>query len=234
MKGIRSIFKYYSWQGLIWSMMGGFAVVVLAIVQQNIVLNIHLNKMSYKFLILPFFVGFVFSALVCALIQAILREQKAKQKLEHLNSNLDQSLEESLLDHKNMQKQLFHAQRLESIGRFTSGVAHEFNNILAIIHFSMDILQQSLQTPEAQKLSEKIFLALERAGSLIERMMLFSRKSDESKYDEVNFKNCVANAIKLVSVSVPIDIKLVLKIEEGDYYILGNNFEIDQVIINLI
>jgi len=31
----------------------------------------------------------------------------------------------------NLQKQLFQAQKMESIGTMTSGIAHNFNNILA-------------------------------------------------------------------------------------------------------
>ncbi len=77
----------------------------------------------------------------------------------------------------NLEAQLRHAQKLESIGQLAAGVAHDFNNILTIIQGHADRLlarcdgDASLTDPLQQ-----ISSAAKRASSLTRQLLMFSRK----------------------------------------------------------
>jgi PAS domain S-box-containing protein len=77
----------------------------------------------------------------------------------------------------NLEQQLRHAQKLESIGQLAAGVAHDFNNILTIIQGHADRLVEKCKDDEP--LSEplnQISAAAKRASSLTRQLLMFSRK----------------------------------------------------------
>jgi two-component system, cell cycle sensor histidine kinase and response regulator CckA len=77
----------------------------------------------------------------------------------------------------NLEQQLRHAQKLESIGQLAAGVAHDFNNILTIIQGHADRLVEKCKDEEP--LSEplnQISAAAKRASSLTRQLLMFSRK----------------------------------------------------------
>jgi two-component system, cell cycle sensor histidine kinase and response regulator CckA len=77
----------------------------------------------------------------------------------------------------NLEDQLRHAQRLESVGRLAAGVAHDFNNILTIIQGHTDRLL--LQCDGDDQLTDPLRLvsgAAKRASALTAQLLAFSRK----------------------------------------------------------
>jgi signal transduction histidine kinase len=72
---------------------------------------------------------------------------------------------------------LRHAQKLEAVGQFASGVAHDFNNMLTVIqgHTSLHLATSGLDT-EIQRSLQQVSLAAERAAALTRQLLTFSRK----------------------------------------------------------
>jgi PAS domain S-box-containing protein len=76
-----------------------------------------------------------------------------------------------------LEHQLRQAQRLESVGQLAAGVAHEFNNILAIIRGYADLLAgYGLSESETREALQRISTATERAAGLTQQLLAFSRK----------------------------------------------------------
>jgi PAS domain S-box-containing protein len=82
-----------------------------------------------------------------------------------------------MTDHKQMEEKLRHAQKLEAVGQLTGGVAHDFNNILAVILTNLEFLEEDLAANESHReiISEAI-RAVHRGAKLTERLLAFSRK----------------------------------------------------------
>lgn len=82
-----------------------------------------------------------------------------------------------MTDHKQMEEKLRHAQKLEAVGQLTGGVAHDFNNILAVILTNLEFLEEDLAADESHReiISEAI-RAVHRGAKLTERLLAFSRK----------------------------------------------------------
>lgn len=73
--------------------------------------------------------------------------------------------------------QLRQSQKLEALGRLAGGVAHDFNNLLTVIGLSTQLLREELQVgnPHRHEL-DQIDGAAERAKSLVQQLLAFSRK----------------------------------------------------------
>ncbi|MGA3172716.1 MAG: response regulator [Chthoniobacteraceae bacterium] len=84
---------------------------------------------------------------------------------------------EERIERRRLEAQFIEAQKMEVIGQLASGVAHDFNNILAIIMFSSDLMTEDL-APESplRAYTEEIRLASERAAGLTRQLLVFSRK----------------------------------------------------------
>src|SRR5512140_2852500 len=66
---------------------------------------------------------------------------------------------------------------MEAIGQLAAGVAHDFNNVLTVIHGHASILGMRLgpEGPHLKSLGE-IRLSAERAANLVRQLLMFSRK----------------------------------------------------------
>jgi PAS domain S-box-containing protein len=73
---------------------------------------------------------------------------------------------------------LFQAQKMESIGQLTGGVAHDFNNMLAVIIGGLNLMQRRLDRGDVN-VGKYVAAALEgaqRASALTQRLLAFSRR----------------------------------------------------------
>jgi PAS domain S-box-containing protein len=72
------------------------------------------------------------------------------------------------------------SQKMETVGQLTGGVAHDFNNILAVILGSLELAKKRLQTedPRIHRLLDNAIHGALRGASLTQRMLAFARKQD--------------------------------------------------------
>jgi two-component system cell cycle sensor histidine kinase/response regulator CckA len=87
------------------------------------------------------------------------------------------SVTSDITEQKQLAEQLRQAQKMEAIGQLAGGVAHDFNNMLAIILGYSDMLTEQIgpDKPIGQDLRE-IKAAAERAAVLTKQLLAFSRK----------------------------------------------------------
>ncbi len=76
-----------------------------------------------------------------------------------------------------MEEQLRQSQKMETIGQLTAGVAHDFNNMLAIIEGNLGLLELELDSGhEALDLVAPALRAVRRGADLTHRMLAYSRQ----------------------------------------------------------
>ena len=86
---------------------------------------------------------------------------------------------EDITERRNLETQFIEAQKMEVIGQLASGVAHDFNNILAVIIGYSDLLAVSLAADSPlQRYTGEIHAASERAVRLTKQLLVFSRKQN--------------------------------------------------------
>jgi PAS domain S-box-containing protein len=80
-------------------------------------------------------------------------------------------------EREKLEAQFIEAQKMEVIGHLASGVAHDFNNILAVIVGYSDLMMQELGPDDPlRKDVEEIQHASERAAGLTRQLLVFSRR----------------------------------------------------------
>ena len=102
-----------------------------------------------------------------------------------------------------LNRQMNHMQKLESIGRLTSGLAHDFNNILGCImgynemtgYASEDIQDESLRA-EIENNTKQVNLAGNRAADLINKMLTYCRQdTPKNQIDDIQPTNVVIQEV---------------------------------------
>jgi len=80
-------------------------------------------------------------------------------------------------ERKRLEAQVIEAQKTEVVGQFAVGVAHDFNNILAVIMGYSDLMMEEVGPDSPlRQYAEEIGHAAERAAGLTRQLLVFSRK----------------------------------------------------------
>ncbi|HKE46989.1 MAG TPA: PAS domain S-box protein [Rhodanobacteraceae bacterium] len=88
-----------------------------------------------------------------------------------------EGIAEDITEKRALEEQLRQAQKMEAIGRLARGVAHDFNNVLAAIIGSSDLLMARTDLDEsAREEAVAIRGAAERGASLTRQLLAFSRR----------------------------------------------------------
>lgn len=84
---------------------------------------------------------------------------------------------DDITDHHELEAQLLQTQKLESLGLLAGGVAHDFNNILAVIAANIGMLGEVVPNDNPDhELVDEIDDAVRRATALTRQLLAFSRK----------------------------------------------------------
>ncbi len=132
-----------------------------------------------------------------------------------------------------LEEQLRNAQQLEAIGRLAGGVAHDFNNILSIIMGHGELLLGAVGGDErARNGLEQIRRAADRAASLTQQLLAFSRKQVlQPKVLDLN--EAVADVQKMLARVIGEDIELVASLHPSLASVKADPGQIEQVLMNL-
>ncbi len=96
---------------------------------------------------------------------------------------------------KALEAQLRHSQQLEAVGQLTGGVAHDFNNLMAIMMGNLESALDMTQ-PESslQKKIKKALTAVDKAAELTQQLLSFSRRQILSP-KIVNVKELISDTL---------------------------------------
>ncbi len=83
---------------------------------------------------------------------------------------------EDVTQRRQAERQLRQSQRMEAIGQLTSGVAHDFNNILTVIQGRSELLRGNLELPPGAVTSvDAIIHSVQRGSTLTRQLQMYSR-----------------------------------------------------------
>lgn len=140
------------------------------------------------------------------------------------------------ITYKRIQEQkLIHTNKMETIGQLAAGVAHELRNPLGIIRNSAFILNKELGKKEeliAVALSA-IDNSVNRAGSIIDNLLKFSRLTHETK-ECINLRDIIGESIELNRESLNSHNIFLDLLCDDDIIIYMNNESLKHILMNLI
>ena len=144
------------------------------------------------------------------------------------------AVHEDITQKKQLEQHLLSAQRVESIGQLAAGVAHDFNNILAVIMgYSELILGKRSRDIQIQRYAGEILEATERAAALTRQLLIFSRKETvQPRILELN--KVVADTEKMLRRVVDESVELTILPGKSPGCIKADAGHVGQVLTNLV
>ncbi|OLB82380.1 MAG: hypothetical protein AUI15_37985 [Actinobacteria bacterium 13_2_20CM_2_66_6] len=132
-----------------------------------------------------------------------------------------------------LEAQLQQAQRLESVGQLAGGVAHDFNNLIAVIlNYATFVSDDLGDKPALKDDVEQIKRAAERAAVLTRQLLIFSRR-EISRPEILDLSAVVGEMKKLLLRTIGENIELVTRVDPGLWPVLVDRGQIEQVLMNL-
>ncbi|MCS6988152.1 MAG: PAS domain S-box protein [Chloroherpetonaceae bacterium] len=136
------------------------------------------------------------------------------------------------IEKRRLAEKALHSQKMESIGTLASGVAHEFNNLLAIISLANEQLKSQTKSQAILKNAQTIRKSVER-GSHIARQLLDFSRSEQTEKQPIELSRIIdeiANTLRrLLKKNVTVQVSQ--SVEQA--WIMGNDKQIYQVLLNL-
>ncbi|MFA6451353.1 MAG: ATP-binding protein, partial [bacterium] len=134
---------------------------------------------------------------------------------------------------ENLQAQLFQAQKMEAIGTLAGGMAHDFNNILAVIMGSTDTILATLPEDDPNnKRVQRILKSSRRARDLTMKLLTFARKEKlDVKPHSVN--GIVNEVIDMLKRTVDKNISFETTLMEDIANISADSNQIQQALLNI-
>ncbi len=142
-------------------------------------------------------------------------------------------LKEMEQERNRAEEQLRQAQKMESVGRLAGGVAHDFNNMLAVILGQVDLgLLTVLPTDPISMTLKDIQKAAQRSAELTRQLLAFARKQTVIP-KVLDLNSSVASMLKLLKRLIGEDIELTWKPGEGLWMVKIDPSQVDQILANL-
>lgn len=138
-----------------------------------------------------------------------------------------------ITEQKLLEDQFRQSQKMEAIGQLAGGVAHDFNNILAVLMLQTEVLQRdpNLSAHSGKKLAT-MYEYVERAANLTRQLLVFSRR-EMMQMQRIDLNLVVADLSRMLRRIIEENVELRLNIPDDPCLIHANRGMIGQVLMNL-
>ncbi|HTX18075.1 MAG TPA: PAS domain S-box protein [Bacteroidota bacterium] len=134
---------------------------------------------------------------------------------------------------KNLEIQLLQAQRLETVGTLSAGVAHDFNNILNIIGGNLQLISETPHDAgKNRERMEAITKVTERGAQLVRQLQIFAGRS-EHVLQMVDLNSVVEENAMILGETFPKKISVSLDLDKTLPLISADKNQLHQVLLNL-
>ena len=132
-----------------------------------------------------------------------------------------------------LQAQLFHAQRMEVIGRQAGTMAHEFNNWLTpILGYAYMAMEQIGEGDPLYNDLREIYRAAARTARLIHQLLLFGRR-EPMEFEPLDINRTVEELLAMLARLIGEDVAIHTFMSPEVWAVEGDEGNIEQVVMNL-
>lgn len=156
------------------------------------------------------------------------------------NARLYTESQQAYKELREAQEHLMHSERMRLLGQVSSGVAHDLNNLLAVISARAEMNMALITQPQAYRNTELILKAAEDSAKVVQRLRDFVKNPGVVLQDKLNVNKVVMELMPMVEHR-----RSEMEQTRGVFYeaeyklqarndIMGNGSEIRQAMVNII
>jgi PAS domain S-box-containing protein len=134
---------------------------------------------------------------------------------------------------RKLEDQFRQAQKMEGIGQLAGGVAHDFNNILAVIQMQAELLKSEDIPADQRRYVEEIDATVRRAAALTRQLLFFSRREIFTPRD-LDLSDSIVNTTKMLKRIVGENVRVRLELSPEPVFVHADPSMMDQVLMNLV
>ena len=170
--------------------------------------------------------GAAFNAMAAAVSN---REQELERRVTERTDALKQAMEAQ----RAAEAALHEARKMETVGRLTGGVAHDFNNILAAIVGNIELACARLG-PAKAKLPwlEAAMQSANRGAALVQQLLTFARRQN-LRPQTVDLNRHISDSLDMLQRLLRSDIKVEAGLTPGAWMVRVDPSQLEAAILNL-
>lgn len=156
-------------------------------------------------------------------------------RLRELNDTLEMRVEQEVAERREAEEALRQAQKMEAVGQLTGGIAHDFNNLLTVIIGNVDIVLRRFDSgadPRARRSLESALKSAERAASLTQRLLAFSRRQALDP-KTIDVARLLAGMSDLITRSISESIAIQIVPAPTLWLVEADPHQLENVVLNL-
>ena len=137
-------------------------------------------------------------------------------------------------ERRQLEDQMQHLQKLESLGVLAGGVAHDFNNILVSVLGNAELALGDLaEDSAARPRIQRVVTSAERAAELVHQMLAYSGQG-QFVIERLDLSRITHGVSDLISASISKKAKVTVTATHGNVYVEADPAQLHQVLINLM
>jgi PAS domain S-box-containing protein len=137
-----------------------------------------------------------------------------------------------ITERKELETHLLRTQRLESVGRLASGIAHDLNNILAPMLMVPQMLREVVQDPELRNMLDMVETNAQRGSNIIKQLLTFGRGMEGERVP-VQLRALVSEMSGIIRETFHKNITTRRETPPDIWPVIGDATQLHQVLMNL-
>jgi len=167
----------------------------------------------------------------------VIYQNRLKQEVNEHATSLQiayQALEQKHETLKKRERELYQAKKMEALGTFAGGIAHEFNNLLAIIIGNTELLTEERGDSEDIKRErlKKIYESCLRGKKIVGQLVNFTQCSLET-LSQKSLQEILGNATSLIEQNLPATIALHVHTPDEPLMVQADAILLQKALINI-
>ena len=155
-----------------------------------------------------------------------------QKKIKQLEEEI-RILEQKSIERRQLEEQLYQAQKMEALSSLSGGLAHDFNNILQCIlgYTEMALMDKPKDSPDYDTFHQ-IELMINKGSELARQFLAFGRKIP-LQFKPIDLNLVIQELMSLLRRTIPKMIEIELKLSENLKMVSADAGQCEQVLMNL-
>ena len=133
---------------------------------------------------------------------------------------------------KQQEEMIARAHKMEAIGTLSSGIAHDYNNMLGVIIGHTELLMQAIDDPQQHHYIDNIRNAADRGAGLTRKLLSFS-KNRQLETEIVNINDLILDNVDMIKKALTAKIAIELDLAETSVDVSINKNDFEDCLLNL-